>query len=145
MVMAAAISEPGQDITRPATVAARTESGWRINGRKIFCTMSPAASVLYTAVTFPDEDGGERYGYALIPTDAPGVTVHDDWDAMGMRASGSNSVTFDGRRAARCCSARRLPGRRPGALHGAEPRRRASSTRRRRWASPSPRTSTSPR
>ena len=94
MVMAAAISEPSQDITRPATVAVRTESGWRVNGRKIFCTMSPAASVLYTAVTFPAEDGGERYGYALIPTDAPGVTVHDDWDAMGMRASGSNSVTL---------------------------------------------------
>jgi alkylation response protein AidB-like acyl-CoA dehydrogenase len=94
MVMAAAISEPSQDITRPATTAVRTESGWRISGRKIFCTMSPAASVLYTAVTFPDEDGRERYGYALVPTDAPGVTVHDDWDAMGMRASGSNSVTL---------------------------------------------------
>jgi alkylation response protein AidB-like acyl-CoA dehydrogenase len=94
MVMAAAISEPSQDITRPATTAVRTESGWRISGRKIFCTMSPAASVLYTAVTFPGEDGDERYGYALIPTDAPGVTVHDDWDAMGMRASGSNSVTL---------------------------------------------------
>ena len=94
VVMAAAISEPSQDITRPSTLALRTESGWRINGRKIFCTMSPAASVLYTAVTFLGDDGGERYGYALIPTDAPGVTVHDDWDAMGMRASGSNSVTL---------------------------------------------------
>jgi L-evernosamine nitrososynthase len=94
VVMAAAISEPAQDITRPATTATRTESGWRVNGRKIFCTMSPAASVLYTAVTYVDEDGIERYGYALIPTDAPGVTVHDDWDALGMRASGSNSVTL---------------------------------------------------
>jgi alkylation response protein AidB-like acyl-CoA dehydrogenase len=95
VVMAAAISEPAQDLTRPATTATRTESGWRVNGRKIFCTMSPAASVLYTAVTFVDEDGSERYGYALIPTDAPGVIIHDDWDALGMRASGSNSVTLN--------------------------------------------------
>jgi alkylation response protein AidB-like acyl-CoA dehydrogenase len=94
VVMAAAISEPAQDLTRPSTTAVRTESGWRVNGRKIFCTMSPAANVLYTAVTFAGEDGVERYGYALIPADAPGVTVHDDWDALGMRASGSNSVTL---------------------------------------------------
>src|SRR5215208_2959067 len=44
VVMAAAISEPAQDLTRPATRATRTASGWRIDGRKIFCTMSPAAT-----------------------------------------------------------------------------------------------------
>jgi alkylation response protein AidB-like acyl-CoA dehydrogenase len=27
------------DLTRPGTVATRTESGWRIDGRKMFCTM----------------------------------------------------------------------------------------------------------
>jgi alkylation response protein AidB-like acyl-CoA dehydrogenase len=95
-VIATAISEPGQDLTCPATTATRTASGWRIDGRKIFCTMSPAATVLYTAVRFTDPGRGERYGYARVPTDAPGVVVHDDWDALGMRASGSHSITFDG-------------------------------------------------
>ena len=95
VVMAAAVSEPGQDLTRPKTTATRADGGWRIHGRKIFCTMSPAATTLYTAVTFDDEQGAERYGYALVPVDARGVIVHDDWDALGMRASGSNSVTFD--------------------------------------------------
>jgi alkylation response protein AidB-like acyl-CoA dehydrogenase len=86
VVMAAAISERGQDLTRPATTAVRTASG--------FCTMAPAADVFYTAVRFADEAGVERYGYAFVPADAPGVVVHDDWDALGMRASGSNSVSF---------------------------------------------------
>jgi alkylation response protein AidB-like acyl-CoA dehydrogenase len=96
VVLAAAISEPGQDLTRPGTRATRTESGWRIEGRKLFCTMSPAATDLYVAVTYTDGEGSERYAYAMVPIDAQGVVVHDDWDALGMRASGSNSVSLEG-------------------------------------------------
>ncbi len=94
-VMAAAVSEPNQDLTRPATRAVRSETGWVINGKKIFCTMSPAASAVYVAVTFENDAGQERYGYALVPKDTPGITVHNDWDALGMRASGSHSVSFE--------------------------------------------------
>ncbi|HJS94941.1 MAG TPA: acyl-CoA dehydrogenase family protein [Solirubrobacteraceae bacterium] len=96
VVLAAAISERGQDLTRPGTVATRTDSGWRIDGRKMFCTMSPAATDLYVAVTYVDEKGVDRYAYAMVPTDAAGVIIHDDWDALGMRASGSNSVSLEG-------------------------------------------------
>jgi alkylation response protein AidB-like acyl-CoA dehydrogenase len=94
-VIATAVSEPGQDLTRPATTATRTDAGWHVDGAKIFCTMSPAATVLFTTVSFTDDAGEERYGYARIPATAPGVVIHDDWDALGMRASGSHSVTFD--------------------------------------------------
>jgi L-evernosamine nitrososynthase len=96
VVMAAAMSEPGQDLTRPSTEARRTDTGWRVDGHKIFCTMSPAATILLTSVRFLDESGVQRYGYAEIPAATPGVRINHDWDAMGMRASGSHSVTFDG-------------------------------------------------
>jgi alkylation response protein AidB-like acyl-CoA dehydrogenase len=96
VVMAQAISERGQTITRPRTHAVRTDDGWKIDGHKIFCTMSPAATVLSTSVTYTDDDGVERYGYAAVPADTPGVTIHGDWDALGMRASGSHSVSFEG-------------------------------------------------
>ena len=95
VVLAAAISERSQDLTRPTTVATPTDAGWRIDGRKVFCTMSPGATHLYASVRYTAADGIERYAYAMVPTDAPGVMVHDDWDALGMRASGSNSVSFD--------------------------------------------------
>jgi alkylation response protein AidB-like acyl-CoA dehydrogenase len=95
VVMASAISEPGQDLTRPATRATALDGGgWRIDGRKVFCTMSPAATMLYTSVTYQN-GSGPRYAYAMVPRDTPGVVVHDDWDALGMRASGSNSVSFE--------------------------------------------------
>ncbi len=95
-VTAAAMSERAQDHTRPSTRAERDGDGWRVDGQKIFCTMSPAATVLLTSVRFETADGQERYGYVEVPAQAPGVQINDDWDALGMRASGSHSVTFDG-------------------------------------------------
>jgi alkylation response protein AidB-like acyl-CoA dehydrogenase len=93
VVMAAAISEPGQDLTRPSTVAVAVDDHWSIDGTKIFCTMSPAADVFLASVSV-DSPQGEQYAYVAIPASAPGVVVHDDWDALGMRTSGSNSVSF---------------------------------------------------
>ncbi|MBJ7330111.1 MAG: acyl-CoA/acyl-ACP dehydrogenase [Solirubrobacteraceae bacterium] len=93
VVLATAVSEPGQDMTRPATTATPSPGGWRIDGRKVFCTMSPAATVLVVAVTTV---GDERYAFAQIPAGTPGIVLHDDWDALGMRASGSQSVSFEG-------------------------------------------------
>jgi len=95
-VIAAAQSEAGQDLTRPATRAERTAAGWRIDGHKVFCTMSPAATTLLTAVSFVDDEGVERYGFVQVPADAPGVSINGDWDALGMRASGSHSITLRG-------------------------------------------------
>jgi alkylation response protein AidB-like acyl-CoA dehydrogenase len=95
-VIAAAQSEPGQNLTHPATRAERTADGWRIDGHKVFCTMSPAATTLLTAVSFVDDKGIERYGFVQVPADAPGVSINGDWDALGMRASGSHSITLTG-------------------------------------------------
>jgi alkylation response protein AidB-like acyl-CoA dehydrogenase len=93
-IIAAAGSEPGQDLLRPSTEASRTAAGWLIRGRKVFCTMSPAADAFLVTVTFKDDRGVPHYGYAQIEKNTPGVIVHDDWDALGMRASGSNSLTL---------------------------------------------------
>src|SRR3954462_9954202 len=90
------MSERGQDLARPSTRAVRTDAGWRIDGRKIFCTMSPAATTLLTSVGFVDDQGVERFGFVQIPAGPPGLQINDDWDALGMRASGSHSVTLEG-------------------------------------------------
>ena len=95
VVFATAVSEPApQDLTRPATRAERVEGGWRIDGRKVFATMAPAATLVNVAVTYVDDRGRERYGFVVVPSTAPGVEFAHDWDALGMRASESGSVTF---------------------------------------------------
>lgn len=94
-IIASAASEQGQTLTRPATTATRSGDGWIINGRKIFATMSPAATLFYVTVTFVDRDGSEMFGYARVPAGIPGLTINYDWDALGMRASGSHSLTLE--------------------------------------------------
>lgn len=93
--IAASVSEPEQDLLRQKTTASRNEDGWVVDGRKIITSMAPAATHFAASVTYVDNRGEERYAFAFIPRDTPGVTVHDDWDALGMRASGSTTVTFE--------------------------------------------------
>ena len=96
VVFASAVSEPApQDFTRPRTTARRDGDQWVVNGRKVFATMAPSATIINAAVTVLADDGPERYGFALVPATAPGVVLHDDWDAVGMRASDSGSVSFE--------------------------------------------------
>ncbi|MFN0091754.1 MAG: acyl-CoA dehydrogenase family protein [Acidimicrobiales bacterium] len=98
VVLAAAASEPSpQDLTQPATTAARKPSGWVVNGRKVFATMAPFATELVVAVSVLDGQSRPRYGFATVPTTAGGVVFGEDWDALGMRASASGSVSFHDR------------------------------------------------
>src|SRR5262249_12131679 len=94
VVMGAVVSEPGTDLLRPLTEAVRGENGWRISGRKIFGTGSPAAQLLGINCRVRGDDGEYRVGRAYIAADAPGVTIANNWDALGMRASGSHDIVF---------------------------------------------------
>lgn len=97
LLICATATEPGNDFLRPATTATPEPDGWSISGRKIFVTMSPVANLYALNVRAPDPAGGpDRIGFAFIPVGAPGVTPQDDWDALGMRASGSQSIVLEG-------------------------------------------------
>jgi alkylation response protein AidB-like acyl-CoA dehydrogenase len=77
----------------PATVARRTPSGWRLSGHKITATGAPGLQwFLVWART--DEDAPRTGGF-LVPTDAPGVCLHESWDHLGLRASASHDVLFE--------------------------------------------------
>ena len=94
LVICATATEAGTDFLRPATTATRIESGWSISGCKMFVTLSPAANLYAMNVRIPGEDG-DQLGFAFIPVGTPGVTPQDDWDALGMRASGSQSIVLE--------------------------------------------------
>ncbi len=98
MLVCATATEVGTDNLHPVTEAVRRRSGdrtgWQINGRKIFVTMSPIASHVSTVVRVRDGDG-DHMANIVLPMNTPGLVPQDDWDALGMRGSGSQSVVFE--------------------------------------------------
>lgn len=91
-IFCVARTEPGVYLGEAMnTVAERTGDGWVINGMKTFATLSPVATILNVSLKVV-VDGRDHIGVALISRDQPGVEIPNDWDGMGMRASGSGVV-----------------------------------------------------
>jgi alkylation response protein AidB-like acyl-CoA dehydrogenase len=88
-------SEPGTDILHPLTEATPVEGGWRIDGKKIFGTLSEVADLVHATVRVREPGGADFIAIASIPRGTPGMSVRGDWDALGMRASGSHGIAFD--------------------------------------------------
>ncbi len=94
-VIGNAITEPtgaaAGDFAGLATTFARNADGWTITGTKFYSTGTLYADRVWVwGVT---ESGVPAS--ALIPLDRPGITVVDDWDGFGQRASGSGTTHFD--------------------------------------------------
>ena len=81
------------------TTALKTKSGWRINGKKIFASLSGHADyygALCTELDSPDAAHSRRNTmYIAIPADAPGVRVEGEWDPLGMRGTVSRTLIFE--------------------------------------------------
>lgn len=89
------VSTGGADQTHPRGQAVRVEGGYRVSGRKVFCSQSPAGAAMSTMFAYEDPEHGLRVLNMAVPLSADGVTVLDDWDVLGMRGTGSNSVVVD--------------------------------------------------
>jgi len=82
------------------TVAFGTEArpvagGFRVNGKKIFASLSGAAD--YYGVLCTERGEGEDASrrntlYLAIPADAEGVSIVGEWDPLGMRATVSRTL-----------------------------------------------------
>jgi alkylation response protein AidB-like acyl-CoA dehydrogenase len=70
--------------------------GYRLTTRKAFASVAAVAKYLLVWCAVEGEASyAERMLFALVPTDAPGVTLLDDWDMLGMRSTVSCGVVFD--------------------------------------------------
>jgi alkylation response protein AidB-like acyl-CoA dehydrogenase len=77
----------------PATIARKTETGWRLSGRKIYSTGAPILK--WYAVWAKTDEPETRVGLFLVPAGLSGTRIVETWDHLGLRASGSHDVVFE--------------------------------------------------
>ncbi|HEY7552490.1 MAG TPA: acyl-CoA dehydrogenase family protein, partial [Hyphomicrobiaceae bacterium] len=80
-----------------STSASRVDGGWRINGRKIFASLSGSAD--YYGILCGEIEPGRPPSlrdtmYIAVPAAAQGVQVIGDWDPLGMRGTVSRTLVF---------------------------------------------------
>ncbi len=73
------------------TVMRKVAGGYRISGKKFYSTGALFAD--FISVGAPDEEG--RRLTAIVPRNAPGLTVVDDWSSFGQRTTASGTVTLE--------------------------------------------------
>ena len=79
------------------TTARKVDGGWRINGRKIFASLSGAANYYGILCTEDKADAKPDVRdtlYLAVPATAGGVVVSGDWNPLGMRGTVSRNLTF---------------------------------------------------
>lgn len=86
----------GSDWLWPTAVATEEGEGFRVSGRKVFCSQSPAASVLSTCAVLGEPGPGAEVLHFAVPLSAEGVRIEETWDTMGMRGTSSHDVVLDG-------------------------------------------------
>ncbi|GAA2677206.1 amino sugar nitrososynthase RubN8 [Actinoplanes palleronii] len=69
--------------------------GWLLSGRKMLVTMAPIATHFVVSAQAPVAGGPTLLFAPIVSRDAPGLSVIDGWEGLGMRASGTLDVAFD--------------------------------------------------
>jgi alkylation response protein AidB-like acyl-CoA dehydrogenase len=74
--------------------AKKVDGGFRVSATKTFASGSPVGDLLVTSAPYQDPQEGWQVIHFPVPIKSEGVTVNDDWRAMGMRGTGSGSVVL---------------------------------------------------
>jgi len=99
-ILASITSEPAssfRDVFQVKTAIDQDGDGYRLRGEKAWCSLSTAARYYFTWSRLTgSKDLVEGLLNVMVPAGRDGVQVQDDWDTLGMRATASNSIHFDG-------------------------------------------------
>ena len=90
------LSSGGSDWLLGSGKAVKVDGGYQIYARKVFASGAPAAHLFMTGAIEEDAPEGPTVLQFGVPMNAPGVSVVETWDTLGMRGTGSHDVSLDG-------------------------------------------------
>lgn len=76
--------------------ARRVDGGYVVDARKMPASGAEVGQIAVTSVRWDDAPDGPEVLHCSIPMSADGVRIERTWDALGMRATGSHTIVFDG-------------------------------------------------
>jgi alkylation response protein AidB-like acyl-CoA dehydrogenase len=74
----------------------KVDKGFRFSAHKPFASGSPVGDLLVTSGRYEDPKEGTQILHFLLPVRAEGVRSLGDWDTLGMRGTGSNTLQIEG-------------------------------------------------
>ncbi|MEU6686009.1 acyl-CoA dehydrogenase family protein [Streptomyces sp. NPDC046832] len=84
-----------QNILKPAVTARPVRDGFLLTGAKKPCSLSRSMSLLTASVAIHGDDGEPELALALVPADAPGLTVHPYWGIDLLAGAESDEVRLE--------------------------------------------------
>lgn len=73
----------------------KVEGGYRVSALKHFASQSAIGDVLVTSAPYQDPENGWQVLHFAVPFSAEGLSVMSNWDTLGMRGTGSNTVKLE--------------------------------------------------
>jgi acyl-CoA dehydrogenase len=75
--------------------AVRVDGGFRVTAKKRFASGCPAGDIALTSAPYEDPKDGWLALHFAVPLGSEGVSIGTDWDTLGMRATGSHTLSFE--------------------------------------------------
>lgn len=72
----------------------KIEGGYLFSGKKHFASQSIGGDVAVTSAPYLEKSEWKVLHFS-VPMSSQGVSVADDWDVLGMRATGSQTIVFE--------------------------------------------------
>ena len=89
-------AEAGSALTDLRTRATKVDGGWRLDGRKVFCTGGGNSEAYMVYCRFGDQPGAKGIGAVLVEKGRAGFSFGKQEQFMGMRGFPSSDLVFDG-------------------------------------------------